>query len=112
MSDIDLRFRLRGELRSVGAELPALVDRSTSKDSGVRASTAAIIKRVRKEGDAALLDLALELDGVRLESLEVAPVVMRRALARITPALRAAMERSAANIAAAHRAFSPAPARV
>jgi histidinol dehydrogenase len=78
----------------------------------VRASTAAIIKRVRKEGDAALLDLALELDGVRLESLEVAPVVMRRALARITPALRAAMERSAANIAAAHRAFSPAPARV
>jgi histidinol dehydrogenase len=112
MSDIDLRFRLRGELRSVGAELPALVDRSTSKDSGVRASTAAIIKRVRKEGDAALLDLALELDGVPLESLEVAPVVMRRALARITPALRAAMERSAANIAAAHRAFSPAPARV
>jgi histidinol dehydrogenase len=112
MSDTDLRFRLRGELLSVRAELPALVDRSTSKDSGVRASTAAIIKRVRKEGDAALLDLALELDGVPLESLEVAPVVMRRALARITPALRAAMERSAANIAAAHRAFSPVPARV
>jgi histidinol dehydrogenase len=112
MSDGDLRFRLRGELRSVRAELPALVDRSTSKDSGVRASTAAIIKRVRKEGDAALFELALELDGVRLESLEVAPVVIRRALARITPGLRSAMERSAANIATAHRAFSPIPARV
>ncbi len=112
MSDIDLRFCLRGELRSVRAKLPALVDRSTSKDSGVRASTAAIIRRVRKEGDAALFDLALELDGVRLESLEVAPVVIRRALARLTPALRAAMERSAANVVAAHRAFSPVPARV
>lgn len=110
MSDIDLRFRLRGELQSVRAELPALFDRSTSKDSGVRARTAAIIKRVRREGDAALFELALELDGVRLESLEVAPVILRRALARISPALRSAMERSAANIAAAHRAFSPTPA--
>jgi histidinol dehydrogenase len=111
-SDTTLRFRVRGELGTLGAELADLCDRSTSKDPGVRTRTAAIIKRVRREGDSALFDLALELDGVRLESLEVAPVVMRRALARISPALRVAMERSAANIAAAHRAFSPVPARV
>ena len=112
MSDSTLRFRLRGELAKLGEGLGDLYDRSTSKDPGVRTRTAAIIKRVRLEGDAALYDLALELDGVRLESLEVAPVVVRRALARLSPALRAAMERSAANIAAAHRAFSPRPAQV
>ena len=112
MSGSTLRFRLRGELTSLGEGLADLYDRSTSKDSGVRTRTAAIIKRVRREGDAALYDLALELDGVRLESLEVAPVLIRRALARLSPALRAAMERSAANIAAAHRAFSPRPAQV
>jgi histidinol dehydrogenase len=112
MSDTALRFRLRGELASVGEVLDDLCDRSTSKDTGVRTRTAAIIKRVRREGDAALYDLALELDGVHLESLEVAPVVLRRALARLSPALRGAMERSAANIAAAHRALSPRPAQV
>jgi histidinol dehydrogenase len=112
MSGSTLRFRLRGELTSLGEGLAGLYDRSTSKDPGVRTLTAAIIKRVRREGDAALYDLALELDGVRLESLEVAPVLIRRALARLSPALRAAMERSAANIAAAHRAFSPRPAQV
>ena len=107
-----LRFRLRGELAALGGELDFLCDRSTSNDRGVRARTAAIVERVRRDGDTALLELALELDGVRLESLEVAPAVMRRALERLSPALRGAMERSAANIAAAHRAFSPAPARV
>jgi histidinol dehydrogenase len=112
MNDTALRFRLRGELASLDGALADLCDRSTSRDAGVRTRTAAIIKRVRREGDAALFDLALELDGVRLESLEVAPVVLRRALARLSPALRGAMERSAANIAAAHRALSPRPAQV
>ncbi|HET7620995.1 MAG TPA: histidinol dehydrogenase [Gemmatimonadaceae bacterium] len=112
MNDPALRFGMRGELASLGGALADLCDRSTSKDTGVRTRTAAIIKRVRREGDAALFDLALELDGVRLESLEVAPVLLRRALARLSPALRGAMERSAANIAAAHRALSPGPAQV
>ena len=98
MSDIALRFRLRGPLAALESELPALTDRSTSSDPAVRARTAAIIERVRAEGDAALFDLALELDGARLESLEVTPPLLRRALDRLSPALRASMERAAANI--------------
>ena len=112
MNDTLLRFRLRGELASLGDDLRELCNRSTSNDGAVRARTAAIVERVRVEGDAALLDLALELDGVRLESLEVTPAAVRRALERTAPDLRAAMERSAANITVAHRAFAPTPAEV
>jgi hypothetical protein len=59
MNDTALRFRLRGELASLDGALADLCDRSTSRDAGVRTRTAAIIKRVRREGDAALFDLAL-----------------------------------------------------
>ena len=112
MSDAPLRFRLRGDLTALVSELPALTDRSTSNDPTIRARTAAIIERVKGEGDAALIDLALELDGARLESLEVPSVIVRGALERLSPELRDAMERAAANIATAHRAFAPTPAEV
>ena len=112
MIDTALRFRLRGRLASLGRELPGLVDRSTSNDPEVRATTATIIERVRREGDAALMELAAELDGVRLESLEVPPMAARNALARLSPELRDAMERAATNIATAHRAFAPTPTEV
>ena len=112
MSGPSPRFRLRGDLTALAPELPALADRSTSNDPEIRARTAAIIERVKRDGDAALIDLALELDGARLESLEVAPAIVRGALARLSPELRDAMERAAANIATAHRAFAPAPAEV
>jgi histidinol dehydrogenase len=62
---------------------------------------------VRRDGDAALRALALELDGTRLESLEVPRRAWRRALGALDPALRAALERASANICAAHAAFRP-----
>ena len=112
MSDSTTRFRLRGALAALEPRLPELADRSTSEDPAVRARTAGIIERVRSEGDAALFDLALELDGARLESLEVPPAEVRRALERLDPALRASMERASANIATAHRAFAPTATEV
>ena len=83
-----------------------LFDRSTG-ESGVRERTMEIIARVRAQGDAALRALAIELDGVTLESLEVPRREWTRALDGLAPDLRRAMERSAANVERVHRAFLP-----
>jgi histidinol dehydrogenase len=84
----------------------ALFDR-TAGASGVRERTADIVARVRREGDAALRALALELDGAVLDSLEIPRREWTRALAALEPALRRAMERAAANVERVHRALLP-----
>ena len=83
-----------------------MFDRS-SGESGVRERTTEVIARVRSQGDVALRALALELDGVTLDSLEVPRREWTRALDGLTPALRRAMERSATNVERVHRAFLP-----
>ena len=90
-----------------GAERRALLDRTTSSDPEIRAASAAIVAQVRREGDAALRELAARFDGVALERLEVGQARCRAALDALAVPLRAAMERSAENIARAHRAFRP-----
>jgi histidinol dehydrogenase len=101
-------FRWRGSLAGLPAvQKSELADRSTSSDDAVRARTAAIIERVRAEGDSALVDLASELDGVALESLSVPRERRVRALAGLDPAVRESLERAAANIESVHRAFLP-----
>jgi histidinol dehydrogenase len=96
-----------GALRDVAAALPALLDRSTAGDAEVQQRTADIIARVRGEGDCALRALARSLDGVELQSLEVDAARVQHAFAKLDPALRAALERSARNIRTAHEAFLP-----
>lgn len=88
------------------ADRRALFQRSAG-ETGVRERTAHIVARVRNEGDAALHALALELDGVTLNALEVPRRECARALDALDPALRHAMERAAANIERVHRAFVP-----
>lgn len=100
-------FRMVGALRDVAAALPALLDRSTAGDAEVQQRTADIIARVRGEGDCALRALARSLDGVELQSLEVDAARVQHAFAKLDPALRAALERSARNIRTAHEAFLP-----
>lgn len=85
----------------------ALCDRTTSADEDVRRHTAEIVRRVRAEGDAALVAMALDFDRAELRELEVERVRWQAALDALDPALRAAMERAAGNIDAAHRAFLP-----
>ncbi|HEX3160685.1 MAG TPA: histidinol dehydrogenase [Gemmatimonadaceae bacterium] len=105
--------RVRGTLGALGeAELALLLDRSTSSDAAVRERTAAIVARVRREGDAALLALAEELDGVTLDALEVPRAAWDAALAALDPALRRAMERSARNLATAHAVQRPVASEV
>lgn len=85
----------------------ALLERSSHGDTSVRERTAEIIARVRRDGDAGLRALALELDGVVLDALEVPRKTWTAALDALAPALRRAMERAAMNIRRVHEAFLP-----
>ncbi len=101
-------LKLTGALGDLSAEERAfLCVRSTSRDAAVRERTAQIISRVRAEGDPALRALAAELDGAKLDSLEVPRDLWRRALEELQPPLRRALERAAGNIERAQRAFLP-----
>jgi histidinol dehydrogenase len=107
-ADSPLALRCRGAISDLSpANRDALCDRSGLRDPLVVSRTAEIIARVRVEGDDALRQLALELDGVVLEQLEVPRAELDRALDALEPALRAALERAAANIARAHDAARP-----
>ena len=84
-----------------------LADRSTSADPAVASRTAAIIQRVRAEGDGALIALAAELDRVTLHALSVPRELRERALSTLESPVRHSLERAAANIESVHRAFMP-----
>lgn len=106
MSTLKLNFR--GAVASLGPEAQrALLDRSTVEDDVLRDTVTAILDAVRREGDSVLKSLAREYDGVTLKRLDVPKTEWTKALEGIDPAVRAAMERSARNIEAAHRAFLP-----
>ena len=101
-------FRFRGRLRDMAPDVKRmLVDRATARDAAVQSGVASIISRVEKDGDVALRELARQYDGVELTSIEVTPGEMSRAVASIRPGLMRAMQRSAANIEAVHRAQLP-----
>lgn len=92
LSDLDRRER------------DALLQRAAGEDARVSAAAAAIVERVRTEGDDALRALATEFDGVTLASIEVPRARAAAALAALEPGLRAALERAAANLRLAHEA--------
>jgi histidinol dehydrogenase len=101
-------LRWQGAIRALGAnDRRALFERATSGDAAVRDRTAAILARVRREGDAALRAMAAEFDGVTLDALEVPRQAWARALDALDVPLRRAMERSAENVRRVHRAFVP-----
>lgn len=103
-------FRFRGSVGALDdASRRALFDRSLSSVSVVRERTERIVARVRQGGDAALRALAIELDGVTLESLEVPRVRWREALDLVSADVLRSLERSARNVAAVHGAFLPQP---
>ena len=89
------------------ADRAALFDRSATLDERVAERVTAIIADVRRRGDDAMRDMARELDGVTLESLEVSSGQRMRALDALDKPLRRAMERARDNIAEVHRSFAP-----
>lgn len=102
-------LRFRGALGALSAaDRALLVDRGLSTaDETVRVRAAAILARVRAEGDAALFAMAKEFDGATLSSLEVPRARWSEALERLDPKVRRALERAARNIATAHAAQKP-----
>ena len=98
----------RLDTRSPGfdAELRALQHWSEQTDAAIEARVAAIVADVRARGDAALLEYTARFDGLqvaRAAALEIDPGELQAALARITPAQRAALEQAAARVRDYHR---------
>jgi len=78
----------------------------------VTATAQVIIERVRSEGDAALLALTEQFDGVRLEGLQVTAEEFAEAEAELNAEQIAAIERAISTIHRFHAAQMPAPLRV
>ena len=108
-----LRLAVRGPLDALDARARrVLLDRAGTGGSAVRERTGQIIDRVRAEGDAALIALSREFDGVESLTIEVPKEMWRAALATLDPALRRALERAARNIRQVHEAFRPVASEV
>ena len=104
---IEIWQDLTAEGRRAVLERPALAN-----DPSLGARVAAIIERVRSEGDAALRDLTAKLDHVELDSLEVSEQELLAAGERLSDAQRTAIRAAAANIQAFHEPQVPAPLAV
>lgn len=105
---VGVRFRFTGSLNTLSEDdRRSLFNRSAITDSGVKQAVSSIIDRVRRNGDATLVELAREYDGVELASLEVPQDVVRKSLQRISNDLESALLRSARNIERVHAAWLP-----
>ena len=79
-----------------------------ANDASLATRVAGIIERVRRDGDAALLDLTAKLDRVELASLEVGQTEFTTAGDRLSEVQRAAIRAAAANIETFHKPQVPA----
>lgn len=103
-----LVLRARGALSALDADTRrTITDRTLTADPTVRARTAAIIERVRTEGDRALREFAIAFDGVDVAHFDVPRQYWQQALTTLDPQLRNSLERAALNITAVHTAFFP-----
>jgi histidinol dehydrogenase len=78
----------------------------------VTATAQDIIERVRREGDAALLALTEQFDGVRLAELQVTAKEFAEAELKLNAEQKTAIERAISTIHRFHAAQMPAPLRV
>lgn len=88
-------------------EWAALCERNTPQDQEIERSVEQIVERVRTGGDNALRTMAQELDGVKLESLELSAQERTELAARVRPQVKEAMRRAADNIRLFHQAQRP-----
>ena len=82
------------------SEIFARADYASNAEDAV----AAIIKRVREEGDKALLEYTREFDGAHLEALPVSEEEMEEALSLVEPEFLRILHRAAEHIRHFHRA--------
>ncbi|MEZ4416246.1 MAG: histidinol dehydrogenase [Gemmatimonadota bacterium] len=93
------------------AEQAHLFTRALPDQEDVQDTVRSLLERVRREGDAALFDLARRLDGAHLDTLAVPRDEWQRAAQRLAAPERAALERAAVNIERFHKALLPEPTR-
>ena len=87
------------------ARLAALAEYPDAQDDVIEQRVAAILADVRKRGDAAVLDYTAQFDKLSapdMAALEITQAQMQAALARITPAQRAALEHAVARVKSYH----------
>ena len=95
------------------AEQDALLRRpALAADECLRREVADILSQVQDDGDAALIRLARELDGVEVSDLLVSPGEFEEAESLLRSEERSAIRMAAANISAFHRAQLPQPLSV
>jgi histidinol dehydrogenase len=95
---------LSAERQSQVLRRPAL-----GNDAAVKSAVAAIIARVRRDGDAALRELTAQYDRVELTSLEVEAAEFDAAARELTQRQRDAIRAAAVNIEKFHAAQLPRP---
>lgn len=79
------------------AAVAALIDRRPGRDPELQRRVAAIVDRVRREGDAALLSYARKFDRLKAP-IEIERGELRAAAARVEPSVRRAIATAAAHI--------------
>lgn len=89
-----------------------LFRRPVAEDESLSGRVGVIIERVRRGGDAALRELALEIDKCPLESLEVSEDEFCEAEKSVSGDVKRAIAAASANIEAFHRAQMPRPVEV
>jgi histidinol dehydrogenase len=90
----------------------ALLRPAQREAASVAATSQGIIERVRREGDAALYAITQELDGVRLEALQVSPQEFAAAEAALNAEQHAAIERAISTVHRFHEAQRTPPVRI
>jgi histidinol dehydrogenase len=101
-------MQLRDWQKLSPAERTAVLARPALRsDATVAQRVAAIVAKVRAEGDAALRELTAELDRVELGAIEVGPEEFAAAEAALTPTQRSAIHAAADNIETFHRPQLP-----
>lgn len=83
---------------------PNLTARAMFSDKQIEDRVRDILSQVRERGDDALRSLAEQIDGVRLDSLQVAEQEIERARGKVSEELKEAIRTAIGNIAAFHRA--------
>ncbi|MFN1582671.1 histidinol dehydrogenase [Vibrio rotiferianus] len=88
-------------------ERPAITE-----GANITAAVSEVIAKVRKEGDAALLELTEKFDRVKPESIRVSAQEIDEASARLSEKMKSALDQAYENITKFHKAQKPQPIKV
>ncbi|MCG9648708.1 histidinol dehydrogenase [Vibrio brasiliensis] len=88
-------------------ERPAITE-----GANITAAVSEVIGKVRKQGDAALVELTEKFDGVKPASIRVSEQEVEAACDRLTDDMKQALNQAYSNIAKFHKAQKPQPIKV